>query len=84
MAQVDDDGSGDVDFREFTEWFLRMEMDELQGLEDTLVDEELLEEAMVCTVAPALPLRRPRNRVEHLGCGLLLTDCVSMGASVAE
>ena len=59
MAEVDDDGSGDVDFREFTEWFLRMEMDELSGLEDALVEEEILAEAEVCTVlrplAPALP-----------------------------
>jgi hypothetical protein len=54
MAEVDDDGSGDVDFREFTEWFLRMETDELTGLENALVEEEILAEAEVC--APLRPL----------------------------
>ena len=41
MAEVDDDGSGDVDFREFTEWFLQMEGSELEGLEDALAAEQV-------------------------------------------
>ena len=59
MAEVDDDGSGDVDFREFTEWFLQMELDELSGLEDALAQEEILEEAAVRTAPVPPPSPRP-------------------------
>lgn len=69
MAQVDDDGSGDVDFREFAEWFLRMEEDELTVLEDALVQQEMLEEAVVRTVTHASPWPS-RSQVQHLCCFL--------------
>ncbi len=57
MAEIDDDGSGDVDFREFTEWFLRMETDELSELENALMHQEIVAQDEVC--AALRPLRRP-------------------------
>ena len=72
MADIDGDGSGDIDFREFTEWFLRMEMDELREIEDALMYHEIVEQAEVC--AALRPLRRPSDSWSSLWLRTLAAD----------